>query len=117
MNDRSELGKDVHVRLRWIRIFPNSDLERRQPDRPHVRRDGVRAESILGFALDALGCHVALTSDVRFSKRLFELSGNAEITEFDIPFFVKENIRGFDVWGKNSSVNSHIGREASHIPR
>lgn len=37
MDDRSELSKDVHVRLRWIRVFPNGDLERRQPDRPHIR--------------------------------------------------------------------------------
>ncbi len=80
MNDRSELSKDIHVRLRWIRVFPNGGLERRQPDRPYVRRNGVRAERILGFALDALGCHVALASNIRFGKRFFELAGYAEIT-------------------------------------
>ena len=98
MNDRSELSKDVHVRLRWIRVFPNGDLERRQSDRPHIRRDGVCTERVLGLAPDALGCHVALASNIRLGKRLFELTGYTEITEFDIAFLVEENIGRFDVY-------------------
>lgn len=52
------------------------------------------------LAPDALGCHVALASNIRLGKRFFELTGYSEITEFDIAFLVKENIRGFDVWIK-----------------
>jgi hypothetical protein len=97
MNDRSELSKDIHVRLRRIRVFPHGDLERRQPDRPHIRRDGVGAERVLRLAPDAFWCHVALTSNIRLGERFFELTGYSKITEFDIAFLVKKNIRGFDI--------------------
>jgi len=46
-----------------------------------------------------------LTANIGFSKRFLELTGNAEITEFDLASFIEENIRGFHVWNKNGFIN------------
>lgn len=105
MYDCGKLGKDVRVCLGWIWVLPKGNLECRQSEGPHIRRDRVCTECILRLALDALGGHVTLASDVRFSERFFELSRNAEVTELDVALFVEENICRFDIYNVEGYMN------------
>lgn len=59
MYNRLQLCKHVGIRFRWIRVAAHRELDDTQSDRPYVRRDGVCAEVVLGFALDPFGLEVA----------------------------------------------------------
>lgn len=64
------------------------NLNHRQPHTPHVGRNGVCPEVVLGLAFDAFGSHVGLAPDVGFGEGFFELAGYAKVAEFDLAFEV-----------------------------
>lgn len=97
MHDGRQLREHIRVRLWGIRIPPHPDLNHAQPQRPDIRRDGVRPEVVLGLAFDALRCHVGLTPDVSLGEGFLKLAGDAEIAEFDLAFLVDEDVGGFHV--------------------
>lgn len=83
MHNRRQLRKDIAVRLRGIRVLPQSDLDHRQPEGPYIRGDCVCPEVVLRLAFYALRLwgvsggsrkwvergtygHVTLTSDIGF---------------------------------------------------
>ena len=53
MHDRGQLREHVRVRLGRVRVVAQRDLDEREPERPHVGRDGVCPERVCGFAFYA----------------------------------------------------------------
>jgi hypothetical protein len=41
---------------------------------------------------------ISLTADIGFGYRIVELTRNAKVAEFDLPFAVDQNIGGLDVY-------------------
>lgn len=81
MNNGSELGKDVRVRLWRVRERAHRELDEGESEGPDIGRDGVGHFLVLRFPFDSFGlemdCHVGFQSGrEEFTYRHIRLAPN-----------------------------------------
>jgi len=54
VNNRGQLREDVGISLGRIWVMAHGDFNHCQPNRPHIRGDGVSSDIVLRFSSDTL---------------------------------------------------------------
>ena len=99
----TQLTEDVIVGLGRVGITAHGAFDDGQSQTPDVALNAVGTTTRVGAGLghatagDALGRHVALTSDVGLGDARHQISAHAEIADLHMPASVDEDVGGLDV--------------------
>jgi len=114
------------------RESPQREFDQGNPERPDVRLDGIlsplnpfglrigRQSSSRGGDLKGRSthAHISRRTDESVGDRIDQLSRHSEITDFDLPFGVEEDVGGFDVYGITESPQKRKKKkQGTHVSK